>query len=744
MKKVININFQGRVVPIEESAYDILKKYIESLRNFFANEEGRDEIINDIEGRIAELFGETLKKGSTCIADDDVNTIIASIGRPEDFDDEEANVKSQLGGEKKQTENNANNNTSSQQTYTNEGDKRLYRDENNKVVAGVCSGIANHFNIDPTIIRILAVIFFGAVFLPYIILWVVIPSSATKVIGSQRKRLFRDTEDKVIAGVCSGLAQYFHVSVWVPRLLFLIPFFSFVLNFGRWHFWNFPDFMRISFSPGSAFIYIVLWLVLPEAKSTADKLEMKGEKVDLNSIKNTIQSDLEGIGSRAKKWGEDLSKQASEMGKDFSQKAKQFSTEATEKGKQFATEASAIPRKHGSRIGDFIVLIFKIFFYFIFGCILFAIVCALFAVGVVVTGLIPAWSFIIADGWQTILAWGTLVLFVWVPVIGIVTWIIRKLAGKKRNSKTLGFAFGSLWTVGWICIILLIASLSKDFGYRNIPSEENIVLTTPAVKQLEVKMDNIKYYDEEWYRLQPFASLDEDTAYVRNVRIRITKSKTDSFSVKIVKLANGKNRNIANNNASKVDFNITQTDSVLTLGKGIAINRKDKFRNQHVIITIAVPVGKKIKLNDNLGWDDRVYVGFGNSDWNWDDEDGVVTNWRHNVWYVMSTEGKLKRVDNIDDNDNNNTNNTDDNDAENNAIENYKKSREEIQKQREQKIKELNEIDKQLNQTDSSKYRYQPAKPQKPQSKQTALLSIKKMNMNFLFIAPNLLLARVI
>lgn len=78
MKKVININFQGRVVPIEESAYDILKKYVESLRNFFANEEGRDEIINDIEGRIAELFSETLKKGSTCITDDDVNTIIAS------------------------------------------------------------------------------------------------------------------------------------------------------------------------------------------------------------------------------------------------------------------------------------------------------------------------------------------------------------------------------------------------------------------------------------------------------------------------------------------------------------------------------------------------------------------------------------------------------------------------------------------------------------------------------------------
>ena len=86
MKKVININFQGRVIPIEETAYEILKQYVDSLRRHFINEEGREEIINDIESRIAELFGETLKKGSTCITDADVNAVINSIGRPEDFD----------------------------------------------------------------------------------------------------------------------------------------------------------------------------------------------------------------------------------------------------------------------------------------------------------------------------------------------------------------------------------------------------------------------------------------------------------------------------------------------------------------------------------------------------------------------------------------------------------------------------------------------------------------------------------
>ena len=86
MNKVININFQGRVLPIEELAYDLLKQYIDSLRTYFVNEEGCDEIINDIECRIAELCDERLKKGTPCITQEDMNLIITSIGRPADFE----------------------------------------------------------------------------------------------------------------------------------------------------------------------------------------------------------------------------------------------------------------------------------------------------------------------------------------------------------------------------------------------------------------------------------------------------------------------------------------------------------------------------------------------------------------------------------------------------------------------------------------------------------------------------------
>ncbi|MFY7963324.1 MAG: PspC domain-containing protein, partial [Chitinophagaceae bacterium] len=636
MKKVININFQGRVVPIEEAAYDILKQYTESLSRFFANEEGKEEIINDIEGRIAELFAETLKKGSTCICEDDVNKIIASMGRPEDFEAEEVSVKEQLGG---------NNENQYQQSNSAKGahvKTKMFRDENNKVLGGVCSGIANYFGTDITIIRILAVIFFGATFLPYLILWVVIPSSSSDVIGSVRKRLFRDPDEKIIAGVCSGLSQYFGVSVWIPRLLFVVPFLSFAFNFNNHHFFNFGDFFSFSISPGTIVFYVILWMVLPEATTTAEKLEMKGEKVDLNSIKNTIQNDMEGFGKRAQQWGEDVSKKASEFGES-----------ATQKTQQFTQEASATYKKNRGSVGDFIILIFKIFAYTIIGICVIAILIGLFAAGIALTGLLPVKGYIINDGWQNIFAWGTLILFIWLPIIAAITFIIRRLAKAKRNSNAIRYTFSGLWTVGWVCLFMLIATLFNSIKYKNNPSEETIALTNPQVNSLTVSTKAFdKYYNHSWLNIEPFANIDEDTAYVKNYSIRLVKSNTDSFKVVMVKLSNGSSKNDANIKAEKIELKIVQQDSTLKVDKGIAINKTDKFRNQHVIITIAVPVGKRIKVNSETYWNhnSRMTIGYNSFD-DWDDFGNNYTSdeksyrYDSDVEYVMTPNG-LKRTSN--------------------------------------------------------------------------------------------------
>src|ERR1700749_2861097 len=126
MQKIITINFHSRVIPIEESAYEILQQYIDSLRKYFANEEGRDEIISDIENRFAELFSDRLKKGATCITDDDVNAIIASMGEPEDFEQEDISAGPAAGNNSSNSKQNASQ-QQSQQQYAYEGARRLYR-----------------------------------------------------------------------------------------------------------------------------------------------------------------------------------------------------------------------------------------------------------------------------------------------------------------------------------------------------------------------------------------------------------------------------------------------------------------------------------------------------------------------------------------------------------------------------------------------------------------------------------------
>jgi len=608
MNKVININFQGRILPIEEQAYEILKQYIESLRSYFANEEGRDEIINDIECRIAELCEDRLKKGTVCIAASDIDLIITSIGRPADFEAQDgfeqstaATAHNSNDGRQQNAHQNTSGNNSSNFYRDGNRPKRLYRDEQNKVLGGVCSGIANYFVIEPWVVRILWFFLIGINILAYLILWIAVPSTSVKVVGGVRKRLFRDIDNKIIGGVAAGLSKYFGIQVWIVRILFLIPFIRFVANFRHMHlfqFWDapdFPNFLDITFSPGAVFVYIVLWLVLPEAKTSADKLEMVGEKVDLNSIKNTIQNDMEGFSKRAQSWGSDLynkNKGTNNMNESNDSHESSENHRSTENRKGLLYY-----------IGRIITLCIKGFVYFILAIVGISLLAALFGIGAAATALLPLKNFLIEDGAQTWSVIGAILLFVWVPIIGIVTAVIRKIAGLKKANVWVRSSFWALWIVGWVMLFYFGSSLGNSFSRHNIPAEQSIALTNPTINYVEITAaPKMKYYENHWYQFEDFQGFsDEDTVYVRNLRIRIVQSKTDSFEVKIVKLSNGKTVQNANELASKINFELTQQDSMLYLDKGIGINKIDKFRNQHIIMTIAVPIGKRIKIT-NKGW----------------------------------------------------------------------------------------------------------------------------------------------
>ena len=663
MNKVININFQGRILPIEEGAYEILKQYIDSLRIYFANEEGRDEIINDIECRVAELCQEKLKKGEVCINEVAIQSIIDSIGRPADF---EAQDGFEQSASKPSNANKEGSENQQQNTNREFSQKRLYRDEQNKVLGGVCSGIANYFNLDPLLVRILWIFLIGVNIFGYIILWIAVPSSSVKEVGGARKRLFRDIDNKVIGGVAAGLSKYFGIQVWVIRALFLIPLLRFAFNFRHLHlfqFWDspdFPNFLDFTFSPGAMFVYIVLWLVLPEAKTSADKLEMVGEKVDLNSIKNTIQNDMEGFSKRAKSWGSEFYKKNVN---ENPQSTSAASSKTTTNNEPVITPPA---ERQGCLhfIGRVITISVKVFVYFVLGVILISLLAALFGVGVASTSLLPLKGFILEEGLQSAAAIGAILFFVWVPVIAIVTAIIRRIAGFKKSNVWVRSSFIALWVFGWVCLFYFFSSLGNSFSKHNIPEETTVALSNPKIDYLQITATpKLKYYENHWFEIAPFEGFtDEDTVFVRNLSIRIVQSKTDSFEVKVVKLSNGKTVANANQLANNINFSLTQRDSVLYLDKGIGINKHDKFRNQHIIITIAVPIGKRIKVT-NKGWSqtnlringtgirtgtiDRI-----SSDENWYDEwneqwDNESFQYEKGVEYKMTATGleKLRRDD---------------------------------------------------------------------------------------------------
>ncbi len=166
MKRAISINLGGIVFNIDDDAYRELQAYLTQIESCFSDREESKEIMNDIEVRIAELFNEKITDYKKVITSKDVNEIIGIMGSPEQFGEPE------------------NESTHKQrERFGPSGYRRMYRDPDNRILGGVCSGMSAYWQIDPLILRILFVIAFlgfGTGLIIYIILWVVLPEAKTK------------------------------------------------------------------------------------------------------------------------------------------------------------------------------------------------------------------------------------------------------------------------------------------------------------------------------------------------------------------------------------------------------------------------------------------------------------------------------------------------------------------------------------------------------------------------------------
>ncbi|MGB1122180.1 MAG: PspC domain-containing protein [Flavobacteriales bacterium] len=162
MNKTIDIELAGLLFHMDEKAQAQLQAYLNSIATALANTEGKEEIIREVEARLAELFQEALGESRQVITLDDVTAACAQIGSPQDFVDEEDAPKANAGHAK--------------------GNRRLFRDPENGMIGGVATGMAHYFDADPVWLRIIAllIILFTGIGLPvYLVLWVITPKAET-------------------------------------------------------------------------------------------------------------------------------------------------------------------------------------------------------------------------------------------------------------------------------------------------------------------------------------------------------------------------------------------------------------------------------------------------------------------------------------------------------------------------------------------------------------------------------------
>jgi phage shock protein PspC (stress-responsive transcriptional regulator) len=170
MKKTVSINLNGSIFQIDEDAYEALNDYLEAVAKHLSDESEQKEIMNDIEARIAELFTERIHRVGQVVTIEMVDEIMQIMGRPSDYGNESQDEAASAASEKQQA--------SSHKTA-----RRLYRDPEKALVAGILSGLAVYLNIDVVWLRIIFVIMVllgvGTIIPIYLVLWLVIPKAET-------------------------------------------------------------------------------------------------------------------------------------------------------------------------------------------------------------------------------------------------------------------------------------------------------------------------------------------------------------------------------------------------------------------------------------------------------------------------------------------------------------------------------------------------------------------------------------
>lgn len=579
MKKNISINISGIIFHIEEDGYDMLRKYLDSVNRYFSNFEDSTEILADIEGRIAEIFLSKLNDTKQVITVEDVNALIGIMGSVSDFKAAEEN---ELGAEtsgpaaresqKSESYSHTSSSTESTQPKATSAPKRLYRDQKRKILGGVCAGLASYFNIDAVWARLifaLLIFAYGAAFLLYIIMWIAVPESYELDEPTDAKKMYRDPETKVLGGVAAGIAAYFGTDVVLVRVLLLISIFFFGTGI---------------------LLYIVLWIVLPEAKTMTERMQMQGEPVTLSNIESNIKKNI----------NEDPNKEESALTKILLLPFRVLAAVLTGLGKIL------VPIVEVMRVAVGIFVSFMA---------LIMIFCGLFIGGFFlgIFSSLPDW---ISIGNHSELNFPIEAFTNTFPPFTVVTAfigflipaVIILLLGISIVAKRIVFGSATGWTlfaIFFACVAILsvmvprIIYTFKESGEHKVES-----VYTPNGNTAVLKINE--------------TGLDDYHA------TRLTLKGYEGTDFKLVQRFQAQGVTVAEAiaNAQMVDYNVSLTDSIFTFDSNIRFKQGATFRAQELEMTLYIPYNYPFVMDERMCRFITQYVS-------WDDMDD-------NTWKMTS------------------------------------------------------------------------------------------------------------
>ena len=387
------------------------------------------------------------------------------------------------------------------------------------------------------------------------------------------KRLYRDPENSVIGGVCGGLAAYFAVDPVIFRLLFVIFFFA---------------------GGASILVYIILWIVLPKAESAAQKLEMRGEKVNVSNLEKKIREEYDNVKENVK---ENVSK------------AKENVSKAKDSVTYQKTERAA---------SDFFEVLGKILLVFI-KVILIIIGTSLVIAGIgILIGIITlpfvgihmfpfeSYNFSLGDllipftdPVSVTLLVIAITLLLLIPVSAMIYGLVKLIFNLKTRNRGLLVGAITLWIVSLFFIIGIVAFESShysDLGRDTLSQELFIGSDTLVIK---VNQDQEEYLDDEslidldnkWYLLE-----DADAFYGR-IDLDIEKAAGDEFVIEVEKESKGRSWDNAEENAANINYKFRTTDNTLILDPYFSVDLENKWRFPRVETIIRVPEGKVVVLD---------------------------------------------------------------------------------------------------------------------------------------------------